>query len=254
MYPDVRAAGFNALGHFLVAGVSEGRLPSSQADRSTLGTVVIVSGEPNTPGHRYRVERLAEACTLLGYGTTVLDVPQAASSRLASVSKAVVLILWRTAWGTEVEAIVDHARRHQVPIVFDVDDLMIDPTLATTATVDGIRSQNLTEAEAADWFARMGRTAAAADACIVSTERIAEATRLLGTPTHVLPNGIDDSAAIQSSLARRTRDAMPDDGLIRIGYASGSRTHQRDFGVAAEAVVEVLMRNPQARPLSSRTR
>jgi hypothetical protein len=37
------------------------------------------------------------------------------------------------------------------------------------------------------------------------------------------------------------------DGLFRIGYPAGTRTHQRDFGVAVEAVARILHRYPASR-------
>lgn len=245
--PDVRAAGVNPLAHFVTTGVLEGRAPLARTSDAARGSAVLVSGEPATPGHRYRVERLADALERLGWFTTVVDVPEAASKRLAAVDDADLVVLWRTAWGPEVEQVVHRARRHQVPVVFDVDDLMVDPTIATVAVVDGIRSQDLTEAEAADWFAKMGRTAAEADACTCTTEPIATALRLLGRPTHVVPNGIDDATLVRSRLARRTRDLAGGDGLVRLGYAGGSRTHQRDLAVAADAVADVLRAHPHVR-------
>jgi O-antigen biosynthesis protein len=45
----------------------------------------------------------------------------------------------------------------------------------------------------------------------------------------------------------RRRRAVPDDGLVRIGYAAGSRTHQRDFAQAAGAVARVLVERPHCR-------
>ena len=40
---------------------------------------------------------------------------------------------------------------------------------------------------------------------------------------------------------------MPGDGLVRIGYATGTRTHQRDFSVCVDAVAEVLRKHTECR-------
>ena len=49
-------------------------------------------------------------------------------------------------------------------------------------------------------------------------------------------------------VARRARLGAPaNDGLIRIGYASGSRTHQRDLGLAIEAIARILREHPECR-------
>jgi|GEM_PF-3438338 len=248
--PDVRAARRNPLGHFLVHGIRDGRRPRPRPTRahgSTALRVVFVSGEPGTPGHRYRLDHVADAVRALGGHALVRTVPEAASSSLADVMKADVVWLWRTVWGTEVERIVYRARRSGAAIVFDVDDLMVDPRLAVHETIDGIRSQGLTEADAQDYFARMGITARAADVCTTTTRQLATALRRFGSPVFELPNGFDDSTWVQSRLARRVSDASPDDGLVRLGYASGSLTHQRDFAVVAPAVAALLARRSDVR-------
>src|SRR5262249_25487490 len=58
---DVRAGRLNPLSHYLVHGQREGRRPCPVPGRAAgdpVVRVVIVSGEPETPGHHYRVVRL----------------------------------------------------------------------------------------------------------------------------------------------------------------------------------------------------
>ncbi|MDQ6796966.1 MAG: glycosyltransferase, partial [Actinomycetota bacterium] len=245
----VRAAGVNPLGHYLVVGEQEGRRPRplpGRARGTTSVTVVLVSGEPDTPGHQYRVVRFAEAVRRLGGEATVLNVPEAALMRLAALDQADVVVIWRSVWGPELERVVRRARRAGAVIVFDVDDLMVEPEVATVATIDGIRSQGLTEDEASHWFAKMRRTAKECDVCTCTTPALASRLRRLGKPTYVLPNGFDDETLVRSRLARRLRRSVPHDGICRIGYASGSLTHQRDFALVADPTAEVLRTHPRA--------
>jgi hypothetical protein len=60
-------------------------------------------------------------------------------------------------------------------------------------------------------------------------------------------NGFDADTYRVSREAVLRRRLDLSDGLVRIGYASGSRTHQRDFGVAAPAVARVLRERPECR-------
>src|SRR5260370_42381700 len=48
-------------------------------------------------------------------------------------------------------------------------------------------------------------------------------------------------------LAVRRRALEPADGLLRIGYAAGTRTHQRDFSQCAAAVADMLRQHEQCR-------
>jgi GT2 family glycosyltransferase/glycosyltransferase involved in cell wall biosynthesis/SAM-dependent methyltransferase len=272
---DVRAAAVNPLAHYLTAGQHEGRrpvpLPGGRATRAAgagavagangdgdgagggVGlSVVVVSGEPGTPGHRYRVSRLAEAVGWLGGRATVLTVPEAASLWLAEVDRADVVVLWRTVWGGEIDRVVRRARQAGAVVVFDVDDLMIDPDFAALDVIDGIRSQGLTEGEVQDWYSRMRHTARAADACIATTPVLATHLRALGAVTHLVPNGFDDDTLVRSRVAVRVRRRTLDDGTCRIGYAAGSRTHQRDFALIARPVAALLRDRPSARLVAYR--
>jgi len=246
---DVRSSGLNPLAHYLSSGLAEGRRAqplSARTAATSAVVVVLVSGEPTTPGHRYRVTSVADAVRRTGGEATVLTIPEAAGARHALLAEADVVVLWRAAWCEEVERIVLSARRSGASVVFDVDDVMVDPSLAVNAVIDGIRSQGLTEDEAGEWFGQIARTASEADACTATTSEIAVALRRLGKPVHVLPNGFDDETLMAARLARRVRTASVQDGRCRLGYAAGSLTHQRDFAVMAEPLADVLRTHPDA--------
>jgi glycosyltransferase involved in cell wall biosynthesis/SAM-dependent methyltransferase len=247
-YPDVAAAGVNPLSHYLVSGRDEGRRPRPRRVHGGVGArVVLVSGEPHTPGHQYRVVRLAEAIDQLGGTATVLSVAEAADESSRAIDDADVVLLWRTTWGPEIKQILHWTHHAGAKVVFDVDDLMVDPDMATLDTIDGIRTQGLTEDAVSEMYALVRRCAEAADACICTTPELAAPLRRIGKVTHVVPNGFDADTFMRSRLAVRVRQQGVDDGLCRIGYAAGSRTHQRDFGRLAEPLAEVLRAYPHAR-------
>ena len=63
----------------------------------------------------------------------------------------------------------------------------------------------------------------------------------------MLPNCFDAASFSRARMAARRRAAGPGDGLVRIGYATGSRTHNRDFMAAVAGVAAVLHARPNAR-------
>jgi hypothetical protein len=87
--------------------------------------VVYVSGEPDTPGHLYRVARAAAGAHLCGAQVTCLRMDEIAA-RLDVIRRADILYLWRTPFTGEVPAAVDAARAAGAKVVFDVDDKIID--------------------------------------------------------------------------------------------------------------------------------
>jgi glycosyltransferase involved in cell wall biosynthesis/GT2 family glycosyltransferase/SAM-dependent methyltransferase/uncharacterized protein YbaR (Trm112 family) len=214
-------------------------LSLAECARDETPRILFVSGEPETPGHLYRIIRPIAA---IGSGAAWLrahDIP----AHLGEIEAAEVLILWRTAWDENIGAAITTARRGGTKIIFDVDDLMIDPGLARLEVIDGIRTNWLTEDTVRGHFERVRQTMQAADLCITTTEELAFHLRWAGKTTHVLPNGFDQATHDLSRSAARAWHRTRTDQLIRIGYASGSRTHQRDFGLAVDAIARILREN-----------
>jgi glycosyltransferase involved in cell wall biosynthesis len=226
--------------------------PPPQA-ASVANRVIFVSGEPATPGHLYRVVRAAEAAARAGWDASWMPIQQA-PRRMDEIGTAAIVVVWRATWSNTMDWIATVVRNNGARLVFDLDDLVFRPELATVETIDGIRSQNLTTDAVAAHYADMYRSLAAADACTCTTTELARQVREFDKTAFVLPNGFDAAALALSRLSVRRRRAAPDDGLIRIGYASGSRTHQRDFAAAAAAVARVLADRPQCRLVLFETR
>ncbi|MGB8852708.1 MAG: glycosyltransferase [Pirellulales bacterium] len=208
--------------------------------------IVFISGEPDTPGNAYRVERFAQAAVELGHTVDVIDIHDLAAAHCRGPAPTAVF-MWRTRWSERLAQSVAAWRRAGARIVFDLDDLMIDPALATQTVIDGIRSMGLKPADVARHYSAIRRTLDLADECLAPTESLATALQACGKPAEVMVNGFDDDTWLASRAAVLSRRALGDDGLIRIGYASGSRTHQRDFAVAAQAVAAVLWARPACR-------
>jgi glycosyltransferase involved in cell wall biosynthesis/SAM-dependent methyltransferase len=208
--------------------------------------IVVVSGEPHNPGHFYRVVRFAEAAKAVGASVLSITLPELAAHHRDLVAADLVMI-WRAANTPEVAAGIEAIRTGNGKLLVDVDDLMFVPELASETIIDGIRSQNLDAAGVAEFFVRVREVMAAADACICTTNELAMYVRQLEKVTFVLPNGFDSGMHAAARLAVRRRRALQDDGMIRIGYAAGTRTHQRDFAVAADALARILQQFPSCR-------
>jgi glycosyltransferase involved in cell wall biosynthesis len=207
------------------------------------GRVLFVSGEDHTPGHVYRVERAAAAARALGFEAACKAAAPVGPDDLDGVG---VVVLWRVPHSEHVRGIIDYTRKQGGIIIFDVDDLMFRPEMAVIDIIDGIRSQRFTELQTQAFFTQIGRTLKACDVVTCPTEELAHHARLMGRPSYVIPNSFDEAG---HDLARRARREWRDvaDDLLRIGYAGGSRTHQRDFAVAAPAIARVLRENAHAR-------
>jgi len=206
--------------------------------------VLFVMGEAGTPGATYRCRRNAEAMIAAGYQAEVVDLWAVNPDNLGGAD---LVVLWRSAHSPHVETMIRLAREAGSRVAFDVDDLMTHPDLARVEIIDGIRTIGATESGTAEWFAAMRSTLLAADFAIATTEELAAEMRLQRELVHVLPNIFDEATHRAARRARRLRLEAGADGLVRLGYAGGTRTHQRDFGVASAALARVLRARPQAR-------
>lgn len=210
--------------------------------------VVFVSGEPKTAGHVYRIDRMARSAEEAGWTTCTLAVADLEPRCWAELAPAPrFVVLWRVRHRPMVERAITAWRQAGATILFDVDDLMIDPTVSRPDVIDAIRSLGLDPAAVADLYAGIRRTMLLADACLAPTAPLAAAMEAAGRPAFVVENGFDDETLCRSRQALLARRAGPADGLVRIGYAAGSRTHQRDFAAAAPAIAAVLHDRPECR-------
>lgn len=246
-HADVARSGRNPLLHFMRDGLALGYAPVPRAHgASGPHHAVLICGEPDTAGVALRVTNLALAMNANGATTAVMTIPEAVR-QLQRVAEASVLVLWRTAWDEHVADIVKQARQAGACVLFDADDLVIEPSLARVEVIDGIRTQNLGEDEVRSYFERTLKAFEAADWASCSTDVLAAHMRVRGKPTFVLPNGFSDDGHWRSRRALRRRRALSNDSCVRLGYAAGTRTHQRDFALAASAVADVLHQRAQCR-------
>lgn len=208
--------------------------------------VLFVAAEPDTPGALYRCARPAAAAAAAGWNAAWHPIDRVSA---AGAAHSDVIVLWRGAWGERVEAIVAAARRGGARVVIDLDDLVCDPDLARPEVIDGIRTCGLDAASVRAHALRVRQAMAAADALFASTVPLAAHLRAAAPdrPVFVLPNGFDAATHARARQAARARRTAPADGLLRLGYAAGTATHQRDFAVAAPAVAALLRATPRAR-------
>lgn len=241
---DVAAAGINPLLHYLREGRKEGRQPRSGRPgykAKTRMRAVFVSGEPDSPGHDYRVVQIANSLPASCFETVILKAREL-SARSREAAGADVLWLWRTIWTADLAELVQSAAGAGTTIVFDVDDLMFRPDLAVPAIIDGIRSQTLVEKDVQDAYKSFRSVLMLADHGTAPTLPLIREMRQLGKPATVIPNGFTSKALLRAQTLRIAEK----DGLLRIGYAAGTKTHQRDLAIVSRAIASVLKNHGNA--------
>ncbi len=207
-----------------------------------LRRILFIAGEPGTPGAVYRTQRNAAACAAAGYEVEVVDIPDVNPGNLGAAD---LVVLWRAAWSGHIRIMLGMAREARTRVAFDVDDLIVKPSLAVAEIIDGIRTTFVTEVESRAYFQGIQRTLTGCDLCITTTDELAVPVGALHPIVHVLPNTFDAATERASRYAVRLRAEQAADGRVRLGYAGGTRTHQKDFATIAGALARVLEQRPE---------
>lgn len=208
--------------------------------------VVLISGEPHTPGHAYRMARLEKA--LANDFQVYLYGGEEVGQHQHTILGADLLWIWRAIHTDILEELVSEVRAKGKHIIFDIDDLCFLPEMATAKYMDAIRSNGFDEDFVKRHAGQLQKMMQEADLCVASTHSLAQTiSHNLACPAKVLPNCFDRTIHDRSVSARLNWKAEQTDNFIRIGYAAGTPTHQADFRAAVPALVSVLERHPQAR-------
>lgn len=200
--------------------------------------IAFVSGYPDTPSETYRVVQPISVLSEFFETRTVIEAEL--PEHRAAIEQAAALVLFRTALDDQIFDVVAKAQANGCVVIYDVDDLVFDPAIVSPRLIDGIRDiprWELSHYQAG--VARARRLIEAVDACTVSTAYLAEKISDLGKTAFVLPNGVTPSMMGWFDRARAA-GLRPRDGRLRIGYASGTKTHQRDFEAAKDGLLRVL--------------
>ena len=133
------------------------------------------------------------------------------------------------------------SRGRRVPVLFDVDDLIVDPGLR--GKVRGL--EGMSGAQLDLWWHGVDRYRTTLELCdgyVGSTDALCvHVGELTGMPTYRFANGVGTTLAQLSETALRTPRAS---GPLRIGYFSGTTTHDADWALIEPAVAAVLRSRP----------
>jgi glycosyltransferase involved in cell wall biosynthesis len=191
---------------------------------------------------RYRAQHVIEALALAGLEAHFVEEEEVAkhSDRILAHD---LIVLARVKYVPVIASLIEGARRRGIPVVYDIDDLIFEPWIFPY--VEAFRIVNR-----ADALLTMNQMSKCLDNCDYftgSTPYLTETVASRGKKTFLLRNGMN-SVQIEASLrALEKRHASTRDGTVRIGYFSGTRSHQDDFRIVYPALMAVLCEESKAR-------
>ena len=202
--------------------------------------ILIIDGVENIIPQctRYRVLNKAEQLRKNGFAVKVVN---ASEFSLAQAQYASHIIIYRSPWSAQLQLLCDLAQDEHKPVYFDIDDLVFD----TLYTDQLSYTQGLSEKEKGNYDAGVknyGKMLAACDGAITSTNQLKE--ELLKYKDSVLLNRNLASSELIAVSSQFLKEDFGADDRIKIGYFSGSISHNENFELIKPAIKEVLDNYP----------
>lgn len=210
------------------------------------GDILFISGGVGDSA-RYRTTHVAEELQLKGFraSVTVQDNPRL----LSYADQFQVFVFHRVLYTGAVPKLIARLKELGKTILFETDDLVYDP--AFLVHMDYWHQMNALERKLyehgvggeilADPYVSVATT---------TTGFLADKLREKGKTVYVVPNRLSeqDIAWAHTALDEKAKDKKPETvNTVRVGYLSGTPSHNKDFATITAALVALFERYPEMR-------
>lgn len=206
------------------------------------GDILFITGGVGDSA-RYRTEHVGEELEMHGFkvASTVQDNPFLSSY----ADQFSIFIFHRVLFTPSVAKLIDRIKAVGKEIIFETDDLVYDPAFLTH--MDYFKQMNAFERKLyehgvggeilVDPYVQV---------CTTSTTYLAERLREREKQVFIVRNKVSeaDVTNAEAILKNVEKDAA---AVVRIGYLSGTPSHNKDFATITDALVTLLGKYPQIR-------
>lgn len=201
--------------------------------------VLIVADIGLVQCYHYRVEQKKMFFDIIGVEAIICS-EEDSEFFSNQVQLASLVIFYRVTASPRNLYYILECRRLGLPTLFEIDDLIFERALYAEHADFSSVPKKLKEKliEDSDSYLHLLRLT---NGGIASTVAIAEkmTNHMLG-PVHIIENGL-------TSLPPRRVPQATNDGMLYVGYGSGTTTHDLDFRVVARALAQVMESQPNVR-------
>lgn len=192
--------------------------------------------EEVTFSSRYRVDHLREQLIQRGIASDCITIPEIAKCSLEKYAGAVV---YRSSKYKEIKCLVEKAHKAQIRVFYDMDDYIFDYSdIKELKFLEGSDYIGFEE-----YSSDIHNTMSLCDGYIVSTNNLYKAVERVFPGKPILINrNVASMEMLTISLAQK-KDIS--DGKIRLGYFSGSKTHNEDFESIKQVILSIMEKNPE---------
>lgn len=218
--------------------VQRSRIAGKDAKNRIFKDVLFINGCDESVPHpaRYRVTHQREQLEMNNISTNQVYY---ANLDLDQVRFYRTFVFFRCPYTEVIGEFIKLARGLNKRVLFDIDDLVIDTVY--TDTIKYLDSMSKEEKELYDdGVRRMGKTLSLCDAAITTTECLAEELGKYVPEVFINRNTASEEMCKLSQEALRAKKKEQEH--IKIGYFSGSLTHNDDFQMILPVLVRLMER------------
>lgn len=218
----------------------------SKSSKDCLNILFISNVPSSNIGQIYRVKNVAEALEKIGWKTFYFHSQNNETIKILKFCD--IVVVFRTGWDPILEAITKTCHIRNIPLVYDVDDIIFEPDAMVPKLFSLLN--NLPNTERIKWqeiSKKQNLMLINSDAAILSTESLAKVASKYCKNTFVLPNTLNEAMLNLALIASLRKKPSLEDGFLRIGFAGGNDTHQENFRVIEKPISKILSTNPMVR-------
>lgn len=209
------------------------------------GDILFISSGLVGDSSRYRVRNVMEE--LEGHGFVCKSTVQENPALPSCVKKFKVFVFHKAAFIPQVENLFILAQKAGKEIIFETDDLLFEPELVKDQ--DFFKNSNEMMKQ---FYANGVGCEFVGDqyvkTCTTTTTFLAEKLRQHGKKVFIVPNKLSkkDIAVATKNIEIKTKKADEADKnnesekVVSLGYFSGTHSHNKDFEVAADALLRIM--------------
>jgi len=156
-----------------------------------------------------------------------------------------ILVFFRLPMSLPLGKIIQQANQRRIICCYDIDDYVFD--LSIFQFVNPLREFDHKSLSAYfDGINRYRDMVLNCDYFIASTPYLASMAEKLGKSAYVIPNGLNHHQENVADRVLASENTVNDD-WIRIGYLSGTNTHDKDFLIVKDALLRILSEFPKVK-------
>jgi glycosyltransferase involved in cell wall biosynthesis len=147
--------------------------------------------------------------------------------------KRQIIIIHRAILDEYTAKFLDYANAVRCIVVYDIDDLLFDNDVTAYFKQIGREHDNSTSNQYKEAMKR-------ADVVLVSTELLADKAKEFHRDVRLIRNALSRQYLVNAYAVYRKRQKKNTQGLITVGYLSGSKSHDRDFQLLQDSLLRLL--------------